>query len=528
MSKLIKIILIGPTGAGKSQFCNFIHKDLTNSLHKVSNSLNSCTKEPQSTIVERPNIKLELIDSPGSSDSNNDEEENLKALVKYLRNKKEINQILLILSFENRFTGDTKKYLKILSWIFTPIQFMTNLMIIFTHYPENPDEEDLNKFNLLKKEACEELNKIFEIPIESKLPNIPVYFINTKIFKKDGKCYYDKNSEKILNEIIKELKVRVYTNHSLINTTDLNYIEGDKTQLEKKLKEIKDLRDKYLILKNEVQKIILNTQIRTTKHNHGVTLLYANNGWNCEICKSLKIKDESKYHCSLCDFNICKNCIENNCKYPLNSYQHKQINLKKYKFPQHKHELLFCRSSRYNEKLNFWSCDLCRRLFYNQVWSFYCTYCDYDMCLSCAKSSICLEEYINVFGIKLEVHDDPLVYMMTNRNWKCQICLKNFDKNQPTYYCSDCDFDVCSMCKNKFNSEQKYNSFYTELNRNNEFKLVNKKCHDHPLIYCLTQRNNEPTRWICNYCSRNYGNRDWSFYCTRCDYDLCFDCYNKL
>ena len=251
MSKLIKVVLVGPTGAGKSQFCNFIHKDLTNSLHKVSNSLNSCTKEPQSTIVERPNIKLELIDSPGSSDSNNNDEENLTILVKYLRNKKEINQIFLILSFEDRLTGDTKKYLKFLSWIFTPIQFMTNLMIIFAHYPDDPDEDDINKFNLLKKEICDELNKIFEIPIESKLPALPVYFINTKIFKKDGNLYYDKNSEKILNEIIKELKVRVFTYNASINTTELNYIEGDKTQLEKKLREIKSLRDKYLSLKTK-------------------------------------------------------------------------------------------------------------------------------------------------------------------------------------------------------------------------------------------------------------------------------------
>jgi GTPase Era involved in 16S rRNA processing len=216
MSKLIKVVLIGPTGAGKSQFCNFIHKDLTNSIHKVSDSLNSCTTEPKSTIVQRPNIRLELIDSPGSSDSNNDDEENLTILFKYLRNKKEINQIFLVLSFENRFTGDTKKFLSILGWIFTPIQFMTNLMIIFTHYPDKPDEDDITKFKLLEKEINEELNKIFEIPIECKIPKIPVYYINTKIFKNEGILYFDKTSEEILNKIIKELKIRVNTNNAII------------------------------------------------------------------------------------------------------------------------------------------------------------------------------------------------------------------------------------------------------------------------------------------------------------------------
>jgi len=242
MSNLIRVVLIGPTGAGKSQFCNFIHKDLTNSLYKVSNSLNSCTKEPQSTIIERQNIKLELIDSPGSSDSNNHDEENLKNLALYLRGKKELNQILLVLSFQDRFSRDTREYLKILSWIFTPKQFMTNLVIIFTHYPDNPDEDDLNKYQLFKKEINEELNKIFEIPSEFKIPDIPVYFMNTKIFKKDGKLFYDKNSEIASNDFIEELKLRVSSSsYSVIDTTDL---ECDKNTIVQKIE-----KEKNMILK---------------------------------------------------------------------------------------------------------------------------------------------------------------------------------------------------------------------------------------------------------------------------------------
>ena len=74
------------TGSYKKEFT------LTNN----SDSLNSCTTQPQSTIMERNDIKLELIDSPGNSDSNNNDEENLKVLVDYLRNKKELNQIFLV------------------------------------------------------------------------------------------------------------------------------------------------------------------------------------------------------------------------------------------------------------------------------------------------------------------------------------------------------------------------------------------------------------------------------------------------
>ena len=34
-SKVYKVIVIGPTGAGKSQFCNFFQRDLSNSIKLV-------------------------------------------------------------------------------------------------------------------------------------------------------------------------------------------------------------------------------------------------------------------------------------------------------------------------------------------------------------------------------------------------------------------------------------------------------------------------------------------------------------
>ena len=262
MNNLITAVLVGPTGAGKSQFCNFIHKDLTNSLCKVSNSLNSCTKEPQFTTVERQNIKLQLIDSPGSSDSNNNDEENLKKLAISLRSIKKLNQIFLVLSFNDRLTRDTREYLKILSWIFTPKQFMTNLMIIFTHYPEKPDEDDLKKYELYKKEIKEELNKNFEIPSEFKIPDIPVYFVNTKIFKKDGVKYYDENSQNAIIDFIEELKLRIHSpTYSPIDTTDLDCdkntivkkIEDEKNMILKEIEELKKDKEKREKLRRDLE-----------------------------------------------------------------------------------------------------------------------------------------------------------------------------------------------------------------------------------------------------------------------------------
>ena len=36
--RLFRVLVLGPTGAGKSQFCNFIQRDLTNSINLVSDS----------------------------------------------------------------------------------------------------------------------------------------------------------------------------------------------------------------------------------------------------------------------------------------------------------------------------------------------------------------------------------------------------------------------------------------------------------------------------------------------------------
>ena len=271
MSQLIKIVLVGPTGAGKSQFCNFIHNDLTNSIYKVSNSLNSCTSTPQSSIIERQNIRLELIDSPGSSDSNNNDEENLKVLANYLQSKNEIHQILLILSFEDRLSKDTRQYLKILSWIFTPMQFMSNLIVIFTNYPKDPDEEDIEKFYQHKYEINEELNKIFDIPSEykSKIPQIPVYHFNTKVLNKNTSPHFEENSIKASNDLINDIKFRITSSfYKPINTTNL---ECDKDKIlfkvEQERKELLDIIEELKKNKEKREKLQEESKIEEQKYN---------------------------------------------------------------------------------------------------------------------------------------------------------------------------------------------------------------------------------------------------------------------
>ena len=49
------------------------------------------------------------------------------------------------------------------------------------------------------------------------------------------------------------------------------------------------------------------------------------------------------------------------------------------------------------------------------------------------------------------------------------------------------------------------------------------------LIYCITSRGSErKTNWICDKCKGHYNDSEWSFYCTICDFDLCFNCYKYM
>ena len=95
-NELYRILVFGPTGAGKSQFCNFAQRDLENKINKISNSLNSCTKEPQSNFFQRNGINCELIDTAGNNDTDNNDVKNLEKVCEYLKSKGHINYYIII------------------------------------------------------------------------------------------------------------------------------------------------------------------------------------------------------------------------------------------------------------------------------------------------------------------------------------------------------------------------------------------------------------------------------------------------
>ena len=267
---LYRIIVLGPTGAGKSQFCNFAMKDLTNSINVVSDSFDSCTQNPYSNFFRRNNINLELIDTPGSSDSSDNDVNNLETLVNYLKAKKEINHIILCLKFGERINKDTREYLCILGKIFTSVEFFTHLSVCFTKYPLYPSQKEINTKNKYIMDINEILRKIFNIDKNIQIPNVKIYFVDTEINEYDN-TYKEKFQDTVdlmLNQII--LNAEYY--HP-IDTTNLD-ITGANSKLknDNMIKEMKELQKMFEQEEKrrkdeEKEKIRLQNEIKKMKND---------------------------------------------------------------------------------------------------------------------------------------------------------------------------------------------------------------------------------------------------------------------
>ena len=260
---LYRILVVGPTGAGKSQFCNFVQRDITNSKNKVGVGLRSCTKGPQSNIFTRNNTNYDFLDSAGSSDSDNDDIKNLNLLIDFIKKKESIDYITLLLKFGEKITNETKKYLETLGKIFTAGEFYTHLCVFFTKFPTKPKKKDRELKDETKKEINEILKEIFHIDKDIQIPDVKVYFIDTEIDEDDNT--YDEKSQDTIDIMIKQMKLDIKKYNS-INTKNFDVtgerIENEKKQIEalkkqleeEKLKKEKEEEEKKRIIE-EMQKM---------------------------------------------------------------------------------------------------------------------------------------------------------------------------------------------------------------------------------------------------------------------------------
>ena len=133
----------------------------------------------------------------------------------------------------------------------------------------------------------------------------------------------------------------------------------------------------------------IGSGIEVKEHKCILVYCLTNTDWKCNICNIQYKKENSKYYCSICDFNMCENCHYKNNYFMKKSFpkgakpSNDSVNVHFFNTDYHEHRLVFCRSSRRFCEFNKWVCNNCTEAFNNQIWSFYCTLCDFDICCEC-------------------------------------------------------------------------------------------------------------------------------------------------
>ena len=212
-----------------------------------------------------------------------------------------------------------------------------------------------------------------------------------------------KDKEKKLNELgIENNQLILFISQIKNNEKEIiekkkqfHLTEDEKIQLKKWLKEYKENKiinkekdiDTFFKYTKQKEKI---SSIDVKEHPHKLVYCISILNWKCSLCDINYTKEKAKYYCCICDFNMCDKC------HTKGEYIKKKIfpegitpsniDIKNpiLKFNNHEHPLIYCRSSRSVIRYNTWICDICECKYKNDIWSFYCTQCDYDLCTKCA------------------------------------------------------------------------------------------------------------------------------------------------
>ena len=118
-------------------------------------------------------------------------------------------------------------------------------------------------------------------------------------------------------------------------------------------------------------------------------------------------------------------------------------------------------------------------------------------------------------------------------SWRCNKCEGIYTYDIPSCYCTYCDFDLCLSCLEQYKLNQVLSYDYTTSNNFMIMNDPSKEhkwdilfpCHNHLLT--LIQKINQNYSWFCNNCSNNYSNSLPFYYCSLCNFCLCQICANK-
>jgi hypothetical protein len=265
-------------------------------------------------------------------------------------------------------------------------------------------------------------------------------------------------------------------------------------------------------------------------HQHEL-FLRDRHSWKCNICKKSK-KDNAAFNCKQCDFDVCDDCFFQIPQQGQQGYQMQQeAYAQQYQIPQGNQQMqpAYAQSQEqddyeafhdhplhYEERLND-KCKLCEQNIGGKE-GYKCKDCPLILCLSCLNK-------IYYGAKKKSLHNHDLI-LQERSNWKCNICKQK--KGNASFYCKECDFDACQDCYIENTNQGSYSS--NQINIQNQQYQQNQQekpigtdvsRHEHPLYY------SEKLKEKCCLCLKNLNNEK-GYKCKNCKFSLCFNCSNRI
>eukprot|EP01103_Thecamoeba_quadrilineata_P007850 TRINITY_DN17670_c0_g1_i1.p1 TRINITY_DN17670_c0_g1~~TRINITY_DN17670_c0_g1_i1.p1 ORF type:complete len:485 (+),score=62.98 TRINITY_DN17670_c0_g1_i1:4-1458(+) len=171
------VVVLGETGNGKSQLCNFLSGS---ELYPASSGANSKTEETTINVVDVIGLgrKVRLCDTPGMNDSENRDSKHIEKMVTILKQVDDVKAFILVINSEQpRFSDRMKQICKLFRDVFKA-DYLVNLCLVFTRwYWDKATEGRRQRSGKDQKTVRKEFNEILKTQLDIDF-DINVYFLD--------------------------------------------------------------------------------------------------------------------------------------------------------------------------------------------------------------------------------------------------------------------------------------------------------------------------------------------------------------